>query len=252
MIVINTLSRPNNQPTLEQLVAADLPVSLVIQHHEQEDYSDWAVPLIILPKEITTLPKTRQWMLDNLKVDKLIIIDDDFTFFTKVVDSVRLQHTSPNELVEMIGQLYEDLDTYASVGISMRQGNNRVLEDYKENGAINGLLAIRTDIINDLGIRFDVNPSMEDKHVMLGLLTNGYKNKVWFKWCYNQPASNTAGGCSIYRTPEVQKQSAELLHKHYPNFVTIKIKTTKTGWFGGERYDVICYWKKAYQSGVSK
>ena len=251
MIVINTLGRPNNQPTLEQFIAAKLPIKLVVQSHEKDMYEHWGVPMFVLPEEIRTLPATRQWMLDNFETDKLIIIDDDFTFFTREDGSVKLRHTTPEELVEMINQLHRDLDEYAAVGISMRQGNNRVEQDYKENGAINGLLGIRVDIINNEGIRFDINPAMEDKHVILGLLTKGHKNKVWFKWCYNQPASNTAGGCSTYRTAEVQKRAAELLREHYPNFVTVKIKSTKTGWFGGERHDVICYWKKAYEYGRS-
>jgi hypothetical protein len=252
MIVINTLGRPNKQPTLEQLLNANLEVTLVLQEHDAESYSHWYVPKLILPSDIRTLPKTRQWMLDNIQAKKLIIIDDDFTFFIREEGTVKLRHTTPVETAEMINQIYNDLDDYAAVGISMRQGNNRIEEEYKENSAINGFIGLRTDIVRQHDIRFDINPAMEDKHVILGLLTNGHKNKVWFKWCYNQPASNTGGGCSTYRTAEVQKQAAELLHQHYPNFVTVKVKTTKTGWFGGDRHDVVCYWKKAYEYGLSK
>ena len=56
------------------------------------------------------------------------------------------------------------------------------------------------------------------------------------------------GGCSTYRTMELQGAAAEkLAAKHHP-FVKVVIKKTKTAWGGAERKDVIVQWKKAYQS----
>lgn len=251
-IVINTLGRVNNQPTLNALTKAGIDVSLVVQDHEKNLYGQYSVPIIALPPHIKNLPDTRQWMLDNLGVTKLLIIDDDFTFFKRKSETDwHLVECENHDIEEMITAIDKALDDgYAVVGISMRQGNNRKEGMEEENTAINGLLGIRVDLVNKECVRFDVNPAMEDKHLTLGMLTKGYKNLCFYKWCYNQPASNTGGGCSTYRTADVQKQAAELLHATYPDFVTVKIKTTKGGWFGGERHDVICYWKKAYKHGL--
>lgn len=245
MIFINTLGRVKTQPTLEAMLKAGLKPVLLVQYHEKDLYNGYDVVVIALPERIKTLPETRQWLIDNSPYQKIIIIDDDFTFY-KRKEGTSLEKANSEDINDMIETIYSDLENYAAVGISMRQGNNHVKEDYKENGAINGLLGLRVDILHKENIRFDHNPAMEDKHITLDLLTKGYKNKVWFKWCYNQPASNTAGGCSTYRTAELQKQAAEMLAASYPGLVTVKVKTTKGGWFGGQRYDVICYWKKAY------
>ncbi len=250
MIVINTLGRVNNQPTLVALKEAGLNPVLLVQYHEKDLYDKYDVEVTVLPEYVKNLPETRQWLSENSPYEKVIIIDDDFTFYTRD-EGIKLRKSSNEDIKQMIEQVYSDLETYAAVGISMRQGNNHVEEDFKENSAINGFIGLDLNIVRKEGIRFDHNPAMEDKHVILGLLTRGHKNKVWFKWCYNQPASNTEGGCSTYRTSELQKLAAETLAESYPGLVTVKVKTTKGGWFGGERHDVICYWKKAYQRGLT-
>jgi hypothetical protein len=249
MIVVNTLGRVNNQPTLLYLKSAELNPVLLVQHHEKDLYDKYDVEVQVLPEHIKNISDTRQWLLENSTHEKVIMIDDDFTFFTRE-EGVKLRKSSNEDIKEMIENIYHDLETYAAVGISMRQGNNRREEDFVENSAINGLIGLNLGILLKEDIRFDRISLMEDKYVILALLTKGYKNKVWFKWCYNQPASNTEGGCSIYRTPELQKLAAETLATIYPGLVKVKIKSTKTGWFGGDRHDVICFWKKAYSKGL--
>ena len=72
------------------------------------------------------------------------------------------------------------------------------------------------------------------------------------EWVHNQGGSGSAGGCSTYRTPEIQAEAAHKLHEHHRPFVKVVKKTTKTAWGGGERTDVIVQWKKAYKISITE
>jgi hypothetical protein len=89
---------------------------------------------------------------------------------------------------------------------------------------------------------------MEDFDVTLQLLRKGHRNAVLNQWAQDQGTSNAPGGCSTYRTPEVQAAGAYGLQKLHPDFVTVVDKETKQAWGGGVRKDVRIAWKKALES----
>jgi hypothetical protein len=65
-------------------------------------------------------------------------------------------------------------------------------------------------------------------------------------WCNNQAEGSSAdGGCSTYRTPELQAQAARLLAELHAPYVKVVEKETKTAWGGGTRTDVMIQWKRA-------
>ena len=64
--------------------------------------------------------------------------------------------------------------------------------------------------------------------------------------------SNADGGCSSYRSLELQEKTSNKLKDKFPEFVTVVKKKTKTGWNNiGERVDVRIRWQKAYKTGSS-
>jgi hypothetical protein len=75
---------------------------------------------------------------------------------------------------------------------------------------------------------------------------------VLFEYCWNQRDSGATGGCSTYRTAEMQAEAARRLAELHPNFVKVvtkKSKDTSTSWKNmKERVDVIVYWRKALES----
>jgi hypothetical protein len=87
---------------------------------------------------------------------------------------------------------------------------------------------------------------MEDFDVALSLLTKGYENAIINTVAHNQKGSGAVGGCSVWRTPQVQAQAALKLAELYPGIVKVVEKTTKTAWGGGTRTDVTIQWKAAY------
>jgi hypothetical protein len=209
------------------------------------------VRLAVLPESVKGIAATRQWIVDNAQQPQIIMIDDDFTFFKRKSDTdYHLELCQPEDTAAMITWIYDNLRKYPMVGISMRQGNNRKEGLVELNTAINGVLGIYVPTLNKCDIKFTDVEVMEDKHVGLALLTRGYENIVSYQYAYNQPASNTGGGCSTFRTPELQKAGAEKLHSLYPLFVKVVKKETTSSWWKGDRYDVTVQWKKAYKHGL--
>jgi hypothetical protein len=107
------------------------------------------------------------------------------------------------------------------------------------------VLGYRRDILKKLDRSFDEMEVMEDFHIALTLLEQGYENVVLNNWCHNQAGSGKAGGCSHFRTAEVQTRNADRLSELHPGVVNVVRKTTKSAWGGGERTDVRVLWKKA-------
>jgi hypothetical protein len=104
-------------------------------------------------------------------------------------------------------------------------------------------------VLKKEGVRFDRLPVMEDFDVALQLLRKGYPSLTLNNWVQDQSTSNAPGGCSTYRSLEVQAKGAKGLARLHPNVVKLVEKTTKGAWGGGTRTDVQVAWKKAYEEG---
>lgn len=182
---------------------------------------------------------------------KIVMLDDDLTFYERRKDDpTKLLNASPASITKLFKAIDKALDSYAHVGVAAREGANRCADPVILNTRMLRVLAYRTDILKAEGIRYDRLPVMEDFDVTLQLLRKGYANAVINGWAQDQGTSNAPGGCSTYRTREVQAAGAHGLKKLHPDFVTVVTKETKGAWGGGERTDVRIAWKKAYEEGL--
>jgi hypothetical protein len=93
---------------------------------------------------------------------------------------------------------------------------------------------------------------MEDFDVTLQLLRLGYANIVLAQWVHNQRGSGASGGCSTYRTMDMQAKAAKGLAKLHAPFVNVVYKQTSHAWGGQARQDVVIAWKKAYYTQRSQ
>jgi len=140
-----------------------------------------------------------------------------------------------------------DLDTFAHVGISGREGNNRVRDAWVENTRYMRFLAYRTD--QYMACEHNRVTVMEDFDIALQMLRAGHPNKVYYMYAQGQAKTQSAGGCSVWRTHEVHNAGAERLAELHPGFVTVRQKQNKTDREGfGTRKEVTVYWKKAFAS----
>jgi len=256
-IIIPTKGRLHNQKTLSQLAPKLLERTIIVVEPDEwfDHYMEYGnkCKVYSLPNTIKGIANKRQHCIDVCKTEYLFMLDDDLAFFKRQEGSVKLDKCSDDNQYNMFSLLlsWMDTDGYPLVGVSARQGNNHTSEFYKEATRQMNFHGIHIPPFRKLNLKFNSITLMEDFHLVLSLLTQGIPNRVLYGYCWNQLGSGAEGGCSTYRTPELQKECAEQLEFDYPDFVTVVEKTNKTGWKGMQtRTDVRVQWKKAYEWGI--
>ncbi len=195
--------------------------------------------------------KTRQWVVE--KVDgHVAMLDDDLVFATRRTDDpTKFFNSTAKEVEELFENIDACLDNCAHVGVATREGGNRNTERFLRNTRMLRILCYDTPVLKKHNIRFDSMPVMEDFHVTLSLLRKGYENVVFNYMVQNQNGSNLLGGCSQYRTADIQEMGAILLRSKHPQFVKVVKKTTKSAWSDmKERFDVVVQWKKSFNADL--
>jgi hypothetical protein len=256
-IYIPTLGRADKQITLRSLPKSVLKdVVLVADRKDMPNRQIAAYQsngMLVLECPERGIGKVRQWIVDNHNVKKhgkaLLMLDDDLRFFKRRTDDrTKFLPATEQDVNDML-QTVENLSTeYAHGGILPREGGNRVLERLKWNTRNLRALYYDVTVLRKKKIRFDGLPVMEDFDAALQLLRAGYPSVTVCGFVQDQTRSNAPGGCSTYRTLDVQKQGALGLQKLHPEFVKTVEKTTKTAWGGATRTDVMVQWKKVYLS----
>lgn len=247
---------PQVPDELIHMVSYVVPTNEVAEYHEtlaQMGLTHRGVSVVGC-KEIG-ISGTRRWIgevtRDLSASHHFMMMDDDVRFVkrashaaTNLVDF----DASGQDFVEMYNAVDEALNTYAHVGVSPRQGNNRHgLVESVENTRTLRVLAYDANVF--CRMEHGRVPVMEDFDVNLQLLRKGYPNLNFVKWSQDQKMTNAEGGCSTYRDHEKQDKAARKLSELHPGFVKVREKKNKTDKDGfGTRTDVTIYWKKAYAS----
>jgi hypothetical protein len=251
-IVIPSRGRWARQTTLDNLpLDIVAKTTVVVPHKEVSQYQTWnrcSVDIVAEPARIGGIADKRQWIVENFG-PKVCMLDDDLVFAMRRSDDLTKFRPALPEDIRLLFTAIEDLlEQYAHVGVSGREGANRKTDGGIEIGRMSRILAYRTEVLKNEGVRFDDVHFMEDFHVTLSLLEKGYMNCIVSWMVQNQNGSNAEGGCSTIRTDEGQAAAARRLAFLHPRFVTVVKKTTKTAWGGKEREDVRVQWKEAYKS----
>ena len=270
-IYIPTLNRVEKQRTLKQLQVVSesglYPVYLVCPPDEVQKHTNVPKNTRVLGCDKKGIGKVRQWVLENAKEDIVVMADDDMIFNKRNVAN-QPATVMPQMKPEEIGAIFDTIHKWVSRdgqihgGMGPRSGNNRIEADkgkvldgvfFTECSRVNNFHFVDRKEINKLKVRWDELEVMEDFHFTLTLLLKGIPNRIMHSWMWNQAASGAPGGCSTYRTGEVQDRSAKALKEAFPDFVRVVTKQAKNAWEGmKERTDVVISWKKAYQAGLNK
>ena len=207
--------------------------------------------VIIQPEHIRGIANKRQWMMEwaaEKGWDTVVMLDDDLRFSRRRTDNPKLFEQATHR--DIAGAFYDMKAMpslgYVHFGMSARGGANFVTDDYVQNTRMTRVLGYDVKTFMMQGIRFNRVPLMEDFDVTLQLLRKGYPNILINDLVHDQGSSNAPGGCSTYRTMEMQAEAAEKLASLHPEFVTVVKKQTKTSWGGQERTDVRVRWKAAF------
>jgi hypothetical protein len=203
---------------------------------------------------------TRKWILTELAAkyqeQYILMLDDDmdFCYRPNMADPALETIKDPMRFEAMIELLQQwlSIDGFIHVGLAARQGSNHFLgpETYRDVARMMNAYAYDTHALKKLGVELGRIPVMEDFDLTLQLLKKGYPNRVSYQYVWNQRGSGAEGGCSSYRTAEMQTMAAQQLQKYHPGYVTIITKTAGTVWKGmEEREDVTIQWQKAWEDG---
>jgi hypothetical protein len=250
---------PTRGRIYEQLTLQSLPpelrrrTTLVCPKREAsslyEIYKD--VELVVEPDAHMTIARTRAWIMQEWSrcgYDKIIMLDDDLVFATRISpDDWHLRPIEGEELIPVF-QLIEDklCPEYPHAGLGVRQNNHVAERGWKYAARMCHTLAYFLPIAAKEA-RFDVIDLREDFAFTLQLLLKGHCNAVWNETVANQ-LTDARGGCSTYRTNEMNNAEAEKLAAMFPDYVSVREKDYEAG----PRLEVICQWQKAYRDGCSQ
>lgn len=242
------------QVTAANLAAAGIGFKVVVQAHEVDAYEKVieGSQLIALPGHIRTVSATRDCIIHDMGTDKpVLMLDDDLDFAARRLDERdKFEQMAKQDYWEMFDDVEGRLKIHPMVSIGSREGGNRNIEQYMLNTRMMRALAFDRRVLQDLHITFSPMELMEDFHVALQLMRAGCDTCVVNNWVTNQRGgSGATGGCSTYRTPELQTAEANKLAARHPGFVKVVQKTTKGAWGGGTRTDVMVQWKQARKAG---
>jgi hypothetical protein len=264
-IYIPSMGRASRQFTVEKLAeCTPYQIYVVVPKNEVREYALALqrydqVDVMGCPR--SGIGGTRQWILENTNYQRVLMFDDDMYFYhRKRPMDWHLATNSPQDNRKMLKKLAGYLkEGYVHAGMATRTEASFYLCESRVATRVNNVHAFSVPrllkIMNMTGINFETLPVMEDFAVTLSLLTGGVPNKILLDYVWNQPGSNSGGGCSSYRTPEVQTRAANELHRLFPDFVKVVTKKVRgvTSWNGmKERTDVQIQWKKAYLASGEK
>ena len=254
-IFIPTKGRVYKQVTLDSIGKENAFV--VCPKHEVKQH-ELMGRKVIDRGEVTGINNVRQFILEyamEAQYDKILILDDDLIFNTRASsDAPNLRKVTSEETAELFNRMDKLLDEYVHVGVSPRQMNDKHFPDTVKHGMrMNAVHGIRPFDVYNTGLKYNAVELMEDYFMTLGLFAKGMPNAVIVDWTWDQRGGSGAkGGCSTYRTLELQEHASKQLAFYYPDFVKVVEKETKTGWEGmKKRYDVRVQWRKAYEAGCT-
>lgn len=200
--------------------------------------------VVIHDPNINSIAQKRAWIMRERVWERIIMMDDDLRFASRQTGKgTKLFPSTKEEIGEAMERIFDDLQTYAHVGISPRQGNNNVQEGEAFNTRMVYVLGYDLEIVRRV-CKLGRIETREDMDYTLQLLRNGFRNKVLFNICVDQKY-NAPGGCSEERTMERSNADAVRLAELHPGLVKVVEKKYKSS---VPRQEVICYWKKALKS----
>jgi hypothetical protein len=203
--------------------------------------------ILVQPAEIKTIAQKRAWLFKVCDTDKMFMFDDDLRFCKREPGSFEKLHVCQKndpDLIKLLHQLISKLDTYAHVGISPRQLNNREPEEWIEN--TRAIYALGFDVKTVLShCQLGRIEHREDMDYTLQLLRKGFPNLISYGVCCQQAGYQAKGGASSERTMEASNADALLLAKLHPGLVEVKPTKYKNSI---NRLEVRVQWRKAYAS----
>lgn len=273
LICVPSSGRADRQITLSHLRRFKLTGRTVLcvpeaQHRRYVSALGDRQRIVAVPDEVVGIAATRVWILTTFarleKASRILMVDDDmdFCYRPRVREAALLMVETQERMMNMLNRLdWWMNEGFVHVGVSARQGNQNKyigengeygLHEYRDSTRMMNMYQYDVEVLSKLPIKWGRVPVMEDFDLTLQLLRMGKPNRVLFEYCWNQRSSGAVGGCSAYRTPEMQAEAARTLAQLHPGLVKLvekESKDTSSSWRGmKKRVDVIVSWREALKS----
>lgn len=199
---------------------------------------------------------TRQSILDCSDDPHILMLDDDLSAWAWRAEADKHSYELPiayrkataAQMAEGLKEVERLIKRYGHGSIGHRLfANAREALDFNTRQL--RALAYDRDLLKREKVKFRI-PVMEDFDVQLQLMKRGHECFQYNALVQEQRSSNEDGGCSTYRTEEVQRKAAERLAELHPDCVTVVQKQQKgNGSMWGTRTDVKVNWRRAVRAG---
>lgn len=256
-LYIMTRGRVGTQLTLKTIPEKWKDRTYLVVPEEEKDKHDHQT--LAVPPEVDNYSKKFQWILHNGMDDgfkKAVIMDDDLIFSRAFVrlgaQKKSLITIKDPELMSPLWEYMEELlENTALVGVHPRQMGNYVRDpNYVVNGKIICIQGVNREMIGK--VKVDYYPILADVVLNCTLLSRGQGNKLITRFFQDHASCQAPGGCSIYRTPEMQAEACRFIADRFPHATLVTKKPKASKWMGEERVDLRVQWKKMYESGKQK
>ncbi len=232
-------------------------VILVIQEQEKDLYNEYECEKFVLPFSLNNggIANTRQYIVDYLPEDKIIMSDDDNfikkRFFDKEDKPRFYRIESEEDWGEFLKKSSDYLDEAYHIGfnfpsIAFRGGK----KDYNENSRYMRIVGYNlSKLRKEINFNFlkgePSHTTSEDIFANIDLLLKGYPNRIYNTYCVDSKNSWGKGGCSDFRTIESNNKCNMILKSIFPNLIRLNKK--KDG-----KVDCVVQWKKAYNLSLNE
>lgn len=231
-IYVPSRDRPDAQHTAAQLRDAGVPFVIVRSHSDESRYPDYADQLFfdvrgIADKRQKIMEHAREWSHDG----KFVMIDDDVEFRRVLQDEhvCVTTKTTPAETRLLMSRVETLLDQYAIVGIAIRFMIDRAEKPLLLNsGRMVHFLAYNLDLMRGPPPRWDRLSTCEDFDFTMQLVSRGLPRAMITDHCLHEVGGHaSAGGCSHFRSPELEIENNRRLMELWPDYVSVTPGTNK-------------------------
>jgi hypothetical protein len=215
-IYIPTRGRPEQQRTAEALESAGIDATLVLSKDDEENYFTEGVSCITV--KASDIATKRQRILELSPKGKILMLDDDLTFYTRKPDGnfVKADKRGIQRIIKWFSHALSD---HAHAGLTdkfMGQSKRRGVQNH---GRYNQALGYNTKLFPSPAPKFRV--AINEEHDMhLQLATRGLEPII------NNEFSKDAkyyseGGCSTWRTKTVEAKAMKQFAALWPDLVKL-------------------------------
>lgn len=258
-IYIPTMGRgPLKQETFKSLpkkVCEAYNITIVCPPAEAKEFTKHGFTVLPCPKQ--GIAATRQFILDKSTDPIVLMLDDDLNnWSTRRQEEKGGSYTKATdaEIIKAFKEFEKLMKTHAHGAIGHRLFAQEKDAIYYNTRMLRAL-AYNVPMLQTKKVKFRM-PVMEDFDVTLQLLKAGCPGVIYNRIVQDQRATNQPGGCSTYRTLELQAKAAESLRDAHPDCVQVVQKKLKNEdqWqgLGAERTDVRVNWRAAAKVGGLK